>query len=184
MYMSLSAVEERYRSLWDELAGLGVFNEHPVKVDRAAVASIHEESRRFVEETRFEAPGALQIHGIASRLLGKWAEAEKSFRKFTELLPDRTDGWLELTWALGELNRLEDAEQSARVAVEMEPDGAETLGNLAAVLLQRGKIAKAYEVMQRALKADPKNVRNRMNMDVIESKHPWAIPWWNRLFGH
>src|SRR5262245_6616182 len=85
----------------------------------------------------------LFVQGVAARLLGKWPVAAESFHKVTTLHPSLLDGWLELTWALAKLDRVNEAESSARRAVEIDPRSAPALGNLASVLLQLGNIEEA-----------------------------------------
>jgi tetratricopeptide (TPR) repeat protein len=175
--------EDRFNSLLEELISLGAFGQQPTSEYQGTVESVYERTKQLVKDTGSEAPGPLQIHGIASRLMGKWDEAEESFRRFTELCPVNEDGWLELTWALGAQNRLEEAESSARKAVDIDPNSAEALGNLASVLLQRGKTAYAYASAQRALESAPDNAKNQTIMAQIREADPSVVPWWKRILG-
>ena len=93
----------------------------------------------------------------------------------TELLPDRIDGWLELTWALASLRRFEDAEQAARTAIRLAPNHAAALSNLAGVLLEQGRFKEARLAAEKAFTVDPDDpITNRI---LAAAKRPW----WKRL---
>jgi tetratricopeptide (TPR) repeat protein len=114
--------------------------------------------------------------------------AEQSFRMVTELRPDLLDGWLELTWALAKLDRLDDAEACAKRAVEIDGSSAAAFGNLASVMLQRGNAEEALPVITRGIALDPSDTKNQMILQQVQDAlRPAAepetdVPWHKRWF--
>jgi hypothetical protein len=182
-----SDLQERCSALGRELAQVV---EMPSWERRAAADSLCNRAREMVEETNSEQPGPLFIEGIAARLAGRWSVAEPAFRKVTALLPDRLDGWLELTQALGHLDRLDEAEAAARQAVAVQADSPAALGNLASALLQRCKPEAALPFIERALALDPSDKMNqRIREKVRDALHERVAecdsdggPWYRRWF--
>ena len=64
--------------------------------------------------------------------------------------------------------KLPDARRAARTAVELDPDGAGALGNLAAVLLEQGKFDAARAAVAKAIMADPDDEKNKAVLRAIE----------------
>jgi tetratricopeptide repeat protein len=182
-HIASGSVRDRYDALVDELKRAGAI-ENVSKADyRGDLVSLHERAKQLVEDTRGEEPGALHLQGIAARLLERWDEAALVFRRVTQMRPDYASSWLELTWALASLRRFEEAETAARKAVELAPDAA-ALGNLAAVLLHRGKLDEARQIAQKAVKADPADMKNKAVLAEINKLAFSREPWWRRVFGN
>ena len=159
----------------------------PSAEQRNAAVTLQKRANEIVEKTNGRHPNALLCAGIAARLAGRWREAEPAFRKVTELRPDLLEGWLELTWALASLGRLDEAETTARRGVAIQENPA-TLGNLASALLQNGNAEAALPIIDRALALDPSEKLNqtirRMVRDVLDertaptgSDRPWYKRW-------
>jgi hypothetical protein len=110
----------------------------------------------------------LFVQGVAARLLGKWTLAEQSFRAVTALHPSRIDAWLEFTWALAKLGKADEAEASARRAIDVDERSAPAHGNLASVLLQRGRPEEALPVITRAIELDPADEKNQMILKQVQ----------------
>jgi Flp pilus assembly protein TadD len=136
-HLGAAMVRERFQSLADELKRLGAFENSPAGEHRGELAEVYERAKRLVEDTQGVEPGPLHLQGIAARLQTNWGEAASLFQRVTELRPDYVDGWMELTWALASLRRLDEAERAARKAVELAPARADARENLAAVLRER-----------------------------------------------
>jgi len=180
-HISSATVQERFSSLADELTRLGAPENAPSGDYRGDVASCHQRAKQLVEDTQAGEPGPLHLQGIAARLLERWDEAASLFLRVTELRPDYRDGWLELTWAFASLRRFEEAEHAARTAVELGPDRADALGNLAAVLLEQGKVDEARQVAQKVVMADPADVKNKAVLVAAKRMVSGRRPWWRRL---
>jgi Flp pilus assembly protein TadD len=160
----------------------------PSAEQRQAAAALCKLAKEVVEETNSQHPDALSCAGLAARLAGQWRDAEAAFRKLTELRPDLLDGWLELTWALASLGRLDEAETAARRAVAIQETPA-TLGNLASALLQDGHADTALPVIERARALDPSDKLNQtihqMVRDVLDQRAASTSPdrpWYKRWF--
>ena len=86
---------------------------------------------------------------------------------------------MELTCALASLRRFDEAEQAARRSVELDPDGASSLGNLESVLLEQGKIDEAAVVAAKAIAADPEDAKNKAVAATIARAQKKS--WWRRF---
>ena len=184
---SFSDWQERCSALGRELAQ--VMEMPPTEARRTSATNVGKRAREIVEETNSEQPAPLFIEGIAARLAGRWSLAEPAFRKVTELRPDRLDGWLELTWALGSLGRPDEAEAAARQGVAVQANSPAALGNLASALLQNGKPEAALPFIERALALDPSdNMNQRIREQVRHAFHGQMaelnsdLPWYKRWF--
>jgi len=180
-HLSNAMVQERFSSLADELTRLGAFENAAAGDHRGDLASLYQRAKQLVVDTQEAEPGPLQFQGIAARLLEQWEEAALLFCRVTEMRPKYLDGWLELTWALASLRRFDEAERAARNAVELAPDRADALGNLAAVLLEQGKLDDARQVAQKAVMADPADQRNKAVLAAVNRMVSRRRPWWRRL---
>ena len=159
------------------------------------VADLCERAADLVAQTNGAQRGPLYAQGLAARLAGRWRIAEGAFRRVTELCPDDYEAWLELTWALGSLDRADEAVAAARRGVELRPDRCATHSNLAGALLQSGRADEALAAVARALELDPadaiaQGIRQRAQAGVQErpalEEHPAAEsarrPWYARWF--
>ena len=183
---SVTTIQTRYTELWNELRSL---EERPPATGRQqAFASFADRTAQLVKDSHGQEPGPLLLQGIAARFLKRWDLAAESARAVTVLRPDLILGWLDLTWALAELDRLEEAESCARDAVALDTTSALALGNLASVLLQRGKVEEAFITITRALQSDPTNSKNQLICDRIREARDQPtpdtrVPWYKKLWG-
>jgi Flp pilus assembly protein TadD len=179
-------LQSRFSILRRDIAQL---MEMPASVEqRTAAVSLGKRASEIVEETNGQQPEPLLCAGIAARMAGPWRVAEPAFRKVTELRPDMLEGWLELTWALASLGRLDEAESAARRGVAIQENPA-ALGNLAGTLLQGGKADAALPLIERALAMDPSDtlnqlIRNQVRdvLDERTAQHHRDLPWYKRWF--
>ena len=157
----------------------------------AVVAELCDRAAALVEETKGAERGPLMIHGVAARLANRWTVAERSFRRVTDLWPDELDGWLELTWALGTLDRADEAVVAAQRAADLCPESPAALGNLASALVQSGRAKEALPVIHRALELDPSDRKNRQIRDHVQAAGAEPepapetepdLPWYKRWF--
>ena len=117
---------------------------------------------------------------MAARLLARWDLAEKSFRAVTILQPTFLAAWHDLTWALASLGRLEEAESTARETITRSLDDPASLGNIASVLRERGKLDEALQTIRRALELKAGDRINEAILDQIRKDQ--GVPWYKRLF--
>jgi len=168
----------------------------PASSERSKVlADLCERAADLVAQTNGAQRGPLYAQGLAARLAGRWRIAEGAFRRVTELCPDDYEAWLELTWALGSLDRADEAVAAARRGVELRPDRCPAHSNLAGALLQSGRADEALAPAERALELDPadaiaQGIRQRAQAGVQERsalQEPSAgedthRPWYARWF--
>ena len=101
---------------------------------------------------------ALLLSGVG-RVLGlleKYEESESVCRKATDIEPTYAEAWWILAAAILEQNqdddeRLAEAEDCGRRAVELDPHDADALHTLSDVLISRGSYEEALEMLERAL---------------------------------
>jgi hypothetical protein len=178
-------LNQRYQALREELVRL---TETPDSPERAASAArLHDRATEIVAAAEAD-PGPLLLQGIAARLAQRFSDSETAFRHITQLWPDNLGAWLELTWTLAAAGRFEQAEITARHAVELDHTSAAALGNLASVLLQSGRPGSALPVIDRALALNPSdqiNLRIRAEAQAAHAQQLGArlgLPWYRRLF--
>jgi tetratricopeptide (TPR) repeat protein len=181
-YLSGSEIQQRYMALAEELSRLGGLEDDPPRDYQGDLRECYERTKKLVEDTQATEPGPLQLQGIAARLLKRWDEAAALFRKVTEMRPDYVDGWLELTRALAALGRLEEAEASARKAVDLDSNSQKSLGNLAAVLFQQKKLEDARSLVNKALMANPMDAKNKLLLILIQRAQARERSWLRPLF--
>jgi tetratricopeptide (TPR) repeat protein len=75
-----------------------------------------------------------------------------------------------LSYCLGKLRRLEEAEIHARKAVELAPHDASCASDLGFLLMQQGKYEQAQDHFERALKIDPGYQLARNNLDLCSRR--------------
>ncbi len=169
-----TTIQRRCDRLLEETAEWMRRAEAEGRSDRHELMSIREKARKLVVDTKGEEAAPLMVKGIAAQNLAQWDEAAEAFRRVTNLRPEFKDGWLELTRSLAALDRVEEAEACARRAVEIFPEGPDTLGNLAAVFLQSGRTDEARPIIEQALAHDPTDAKNRALLRMIEANaaHP------------
>ena len=177
--------EERANALGRELSPLFAM---PASAERAAAAEdLCRRGSALVEATGRDQIRPLLMQGVAARMAEQWTVAEKAFRRVVELSPDLIDGWFELTWSLGSLGRLDEAEAAARRAVSLKEDSPAAHGNLATVLLQQDRPEEALVVIERALALASSDAMNRQIQEQVRhvldqraAKSRPKIPWYKR----
>ena len=110
-------------------------------------------------ERRQMAALTLSGAGAAFCILEKFDESESVCRKATDIDPTYIDGWWILAAAILEQNpdadeRLAEAEDCARRAVELDPQDPNALHTLSQVLARRGGCEEALDVLESALGID------------------------------
>ena len=170
-------VQERYRELLNEYGSIEGLQGQK---QRDAATAFLNRATQLVKDTNEKEPGPLLIQGMAARLLARWDLAEESFRAVTILQPTFLAAWHDLTWALASLGRLEEAESTARETITRSLDDPASLGNLASVLRERGKLDEALQTIRRALELKAGDRINEAILDQIRKDQ--GVPWYKRLF--
>ena len=108
------------------------------------------ESRACLLVGRYPDSGiAWKILGTALQVQGK--EGLPALQKAAELLPDDTEAHINLGNALQDLGQLDDAAASYRRALEIKPDYAEALDNLAVLSIAQCQPMMALNVIKQSL---------------------------------
>lgn len=118
----------------------------------------------------------LQVASVL-RIMARWKEAEEQLRAAESELPERSPLQSVVYNNLAELlqatNRLEEAEQLLRRALEIDPSSAATyVGNLASVLKATNRLEEAESLIRRALEIQVAN---------FGSNHPHVVSHLNNL---
>ena len=156
-YMLYSFVADRFQYL----AGIGVM---AVLVGAAA----HGAGRL---PSRFK-PGATGLMVLVLALLGTmtwlqtgvYRDKVTFFSHVVALNPQARSAHLNLSIALNQAGRPEEALAAARIAVQKRPDYVKALCLLASGLVQKGLFVEAEEVLRRALEIDPGDRSARREM--------------------
>jgi len=94
-------------------------------------------------------------YGVILRNIGRFKEAEISYRKAIELNPDIADTHYNLGIILSDLGRLKEAELSTRKAIEIQSDLANAHYNLGIILSNLGKLKDAEFSYRKAIEIQP-----------------------------
>jgi tetratricopeptide (TPR) repeat protein len=121
----------------------------------------------FAETWRAENPAdakALFYQGVARAALGRFAEAETSYRQALKLDAADFKTWNNLASLLFDaLNRPADAAQCLAQALKLEPANQLGWANLASLNGQLGRHAQALECAERAVALDPQMVEAQLH---------------------
>ena len=116
--------------------------------------------------------GAAGLLAVVLALLGTatWRQSEiyrdkvAFFSHIAALNPEARSVHFNLSIALDEADRLEEALAAARISVEKRPGQASDLCILGAALIHTGRLVEAEEVLRRALEIDPGHKSSRREM--------------------
>ncbi len=103
----------------------------------------------------YPGPAAFNHLGASLRALGRFEEAEKSYRKALKLQPDFADAHYNLGNTLTDLTRHKEAEKAYRNALDLRPDYAEAYCNLGSLLVDLGRPEEAEKACLQALAFRP-----------------------------
>jgi Flp pilus assembly protein TadD len=147
----------RIRALANRLAELGLRAEREGASAgfRAALRSARAEAARIEGVDGRLVAGASYVAGLSARMMGDFEPAAAHWRRFVEVAPDFPGGYLELTWCLAELGRLDEALVAARQAAELAPRDGGAIANVGRVLLARGELEAAAEWVARGRELAP-----------------------------
>lgn len=110
------------------------------------------------------------VVAIAEEKQGRFAEAERAYRKALEISPNDANTWQHLGRFLTLMSRLPEAEEALRHAVKHKPDFAPNWVALGSVISQRGDLPAAREAFEKATAADPANAEGWFGLGVARSQ--------------
>jgi tetratricopeptide (TPR) repeat protein len=116
---------------------------------------------------------ALAHIGSCLSALGRYAEAERYFRRSLAGLDDATTHY-NLGLLMATTGRPDQAEREYRRAIAIDPAQADARGNLATLLVRMGRHAEAVRELRQLVADDPENVAALTNLGValIEQGRP------------
>jgi Flp pilus assembly protein TadD len=103
----------------------------------------------------------------------KFDEAEKTFQKVTEMVPNHPMGWINLGSVQYRLGKLDDAEKSLRKAVHLDPEVAQSWLTLGIVSYNKNEPEAALAALSQAVYLDSGNARAHMYLGVLMRKRGW-----------
>ena len=134
---------------------------------------------------RVDAGGRIAFEtGNALAGLGRFEEAEASYRRAIALNPRYPEAFNNLGTVLQGLGRLEEAEASYRRAMELNPLSGEAAANLANTLKDAGKIEDAVILYEKALSLNPRLAECYLNLGAVKKYTPGdqRIPALRKLY--
>ncbi len=168
------AVEARVNALWQRTFQLesdaGVARQNNDQERGVAIYSelieIANESESLAED---DISQSIYLAGLVRRVLERWEDAYVWFRRFADRHPFNQSIWLELTWCLAMMGKMDESLAAAKKAHELAPDSPAALGNLAAALNGVGKRKEAKAYLTQALKIDPNDIKNNHLLSYLNS---------------
>jgi tetratricopeptide (TPR) repeat protein len=100
----------------------------------------------------------------------RMSEEEKGLAKAKEFLekhPELWNGWFLVGWANRRLCRWEEGRDAFEKAIALGAEGVDSLNELSICLLELGQIAEARKALERALRAEPENVKVIVNLGTV-----------------
>lgn len=175
--LSNEAIEARVKELWDRTFQLEAeagearrtHDQEKGQAIYSELLDIAEESERLSDD---KVPQSIYLAGLVRRVLEMWEDAQLWFSRFAANHPFHPDIWLELTWCLAMMGRMEESLEAARKAHEIAPDSPAALGNLAAALQGVGKTEEAKRYLNQALRIDPSDHKNQQMLAYLNSVDP------------
>jgi Flp pilus assembly protein TadD len=119
-----------------------------------------------------EARSAIE-QGLSQFRDNKFDEAEKTFQKVTEMVPNHPMGWINLGSVEYRLGKLDEAEKSLRKAVHLDPEVAQTWLTLGIVAYNKDEPEAALAALSQATYLDSNNARAHMYLGVCMRKRGW-----------
>ncbi len=88
----------------------------------------------------------------------QFKQALSHYQRMAELQPDSADAWYEVAEAHRVLENVEEAETAYKRTIELEPTNENYFGTLGLFYKEQGQFAKAVEVLENGLDANPDSV--------------------------
>jgi tetratricopeptide (TPR) repeat protein len=115
-------------------------------------------------------PSDWVLHENFAQLLeafGELGEAEKHWRRVTELAPHHEQGWFKLASVVDVQGRPAEATVVLRQVLQRRPDLSEARHGLAQALASQGKTAEAVAELQRVIRLQPGFAEARVNLGLL-----------------
>ena len=109
--------------------------------------------------------------GLAHGRLNEWKSAYDEFVLSIDMDPNEPLHWQMCGESLIHLNRLDEAEQYVRKALELDPGSAESVLLLGQINAMRGEYDTSAEWIHKALNLDPENVRAKELLWHLRDSH-------------
>lgn len=149
------------QDLGDELSSRGHVRQSSVALDWAA-ALCRAAAKRLPEST----PSCIQL-GVELVRQGIFGEAERAFRRATELSPDEPIAWQVLGAVLYLQGKSVEAEVSCRKRLEIASESALAWCQLAHVLVFQDRLAEAEQAFRKAFDLEPESAEVRRSLAQI-----------------
>ena len=120
-------------------------------------------------------------YGVILKNLGKLKEAELSYLKAIDIIPDYVNAHYNLGNVLKDLGKLKEAELSYRKAIDIKPDYAEAYSNLGNVFRDLGKYQEAELSYHKAIELNPNYSKAYYSLSLFKYSDKNKI-WQDQLF--
>jgi Flp pilus assembly protein TadD len=111
--------------------------------------------------------------GLSEFRDNKFEDAEKTFQKVTDMVPNHPMGWINLGSVQYRLGKLDDAERSLRKAVHLDPEVAQAWLTLGIVAYNKEEPEAALAALSQAVFFDSASARAHMYLGVCMRKRGW-----------
>ena len=108
--------------------------------------------------------------GLALTEAGRFAEAEREFRRVLAIRPGNAADYANLGGALARQGRLPEAVEVYHEGLRRHPDDPAILNNLALAEADRGSLAAAAEHLEKVLAASPRSARAKLNLGLVRAR--------------
>lgn len=108
------------------------------------------------------------VLGMAEDKQGRYAEAERAYRKALEINPELPEAWNSLSLVLLRTSRISDAENALRQVLKFKPSDAQAWGRLGEILNNRGDKTGAKELFEKAAAADPSFAYTWLSLGTVK----------------
>lgn len=135
--------------------------------------------RIHADASRAEDPvlDAMEAEGVGARAherrglwlarAGRWAEAEREFRRVLQIRSGNVRDYANLGGALARQGEHRKALEVYEEALRLQPGEPSTLNNLATTRMALGELDRATELLEQVLEGDPRNAGARYNLGLV-----------------
>ncbi len=159
----------------------GGINNFTMRPGRSTAAEMTQAARdalvrelKQADEVKRKVKAIDESHKVAMRMIGegRYAEAEKAFRRVVELQPTLAPTWGNLGHVYTKLNRPSDAVAAYRKAIELDPENATFYQDLGHVYSDMGEAGKARELYRKGAELtgsqDPKEAAQSQYIIAVD----------------
>ncbi|HUX13473.1 MAG TPA: tetratricopeptide repeat protein [Spirochaetia bacterium] len=102
--------------------------------------------------------------------MGEEEKGVEKIRRFLESYPNVWNGWFLLGWGQRRLQHYAEAKRAFLKALEIGPEQADTLNELAICDMELGELAESRRRLSRALTLEPENIKIISNFGILALK--------------